>query len=561
MKNNRWPVLGCGLGLRTPHYQTILENFPAVDWFEAVSENYMDSGGRPVRVLEKIRQRYPVALHGTALSIASTDPLNLKYLERLKRLANRIDPFLVTDHLCWSGVNGEELHDLLPVPYTPEAVDHIVRRVRQVQDFLGRNIALENVSTYVTYRHSVMTEWEFIREVAARSGCGILLDLNNIYVNASNHDFDPYDYLENIPVELVAQFHLAGHTDMGDFLFDTHSKPILREVWKLYERALELWGPVSTLIEWDESIPEFSKLLAEAEKAKAIYGRPEFRKPLSKEPVSLGSFREFPPSQTAPTLRKIQEFFRERVTAHGSAVENTVAGFLNPQHGVPGEERLSVYAGGFVARVEEALSEVYEAVRRLLGPENFSDMCHAYAHEEISADYNLNFVGENLAAFLEKKGFLKTFPAAADLAKFEWRVWRAFHAFDGEPLTPQKIASQPPESWDAAKLIFQPSVSLFESRWPVLDLWLARREPSPQKEVKELQDPQWILIGRRSDQVRCERLDPRQYRLLEGLTQGKSLGEACDALADFDAETTPDLERWFGRWIQDGLIRNLGAQP
>ena len=237
MTSHSWTALGCGVGLRSQHYPVITEKWPKVDWFEAISENYMDTGGRPLQILEQVRHHYPIALHGTALSIGSVDPINQKYLERLKKLVDRIDPFIVSDHLCWSSVEGEVLHDLLPLPFTEEAIQHIVQRVSQVQELLGRRILLENVSTYVTYTHSAMPEWEFLTEVARRSGCGILLDVNNLYVNATNHKFDPREYLKNISKESVGQIHLAGHTDMGSFLFDTHSAPIIDRVWELYREA------------------------------------------------------------------------------------------------------------------------------------------------------------------------------------------------------------------------------------------------------------------------------------------------------------------------------------
>ena len=271
MSAGRWPSLGCGVGLRTEHYDDILRDWPRMDWFEAISENFMDSGGRALQVLDAVRRRYPVALHGVALSIGSTDPLDAHYLKRLKALADRIEPVIVSDHLCWTGVEQQQLHDLLPLPFTEEAVRHVAGRVAQVQEFLGRRILLENVSAYVTFRHSTMPEWEFLTAVAERSGCGILLDLNNVYVNAYNHQFDPRDYLRGIPGELIGQFHLAGHTDMGAYLFDTHSAPVIDEVWQLYREALTQWGPVTTLIEWDEDIPPFPRLAEEAEKARAIY--------------------------------------------------------------------------------------------------------------------------------------------------------------------------------------------------------------------------------------------------------------------------------------------------
>ena len=271
MNNNSWPKLGCGVGLRRDHYDVILNEWPRVDWFEVISENFMDTGGRPLHILEQVRSRYPVAFHGVSLSIGSVDPLDKTYLNRLKALIKRIDPFIVSDHLCWTSVDGENLHDLLPLPFTEEALRHIVGRVNQVQEHLGRRILLENVSSYITYQHSVMPEWEFLATVAKQSGCGILLDLNNIYVNSFNHKFDAYDYLKGIPGEFVGQFHLAGHTDMGHYLFDTHSAPVIEPVWNLYREALKQWGPVSTLIEWDEDIPEFPRLFEEMNRAKEIY--------------------------------------------------------------------------------------------------------------------------------------------------------------------------------------------------------------------------------------------------------------------------------------------------
>ena len=242
-----------------------------MDWFEAISENFMDSGGRPLQVLEAVRLRYPVALHGVSLSIGSCDPLNQDYLRRLKELADRIDPAIISDHLCWTRVDGEELHDLLPLPMTEEAVRHVAQRVAQVQDALGRRILLENVSSYLTYQHSTMPEWEFLTAVAERSECGILLDVNNVYVNAYNHCFDPYEYVDAVPPELVGQCHLGGHTDMHDYLFDTHSRPVIEAVWDLYRHVLQRWGPVATVIEWDEDIPEFCRLAEEADRARAIY--------------------------------------------------------------------------------------------------------------------------------------------------------------------------------------------------------------------------------------------------------------------------------------------------
>ena len=271
MTHSPWPRLGFGVGLRTEHYEDVLGDGPRrVDWFEAITENYMDSGGRPLHVLEEVRRDYPVALHGVSLSLGSADDLSVRYLRNLRALVQRIEPVLVTDHLCWTAVNGRALYDLLPLPYTEEALAHVVRRVRHVQDWLGRRILLENPSTYIQFRHSVMTEWEFLAAVAEQADCGILLDVNNVYVSATNHGFDPIRYIDAIPPARVGQLHLAGFTDMGTYLFDTHSAPISDAVWRLYAHAVERFGAGSTLVEWDADIPAFDRLCAEAAHAREI---------------------------------------------------------------------------------------------------------------------------------------------------------------------------------------------------------------------------------------------------------------------------------------------------
>ncbi len=264
------PDLGHGVGLRPKHFGRFLSEAPPVDWMEATSENFMAPGGRPLAVLERVRREVPVVLHGVSLSIGSTDPLNEGYLTELRALADRIEPALVSDHLCWGSHGGRYAHDLWPLPYTEEALAHVVRRVQRVQEKLGRQIALENVSSYVAFRDSTMTEWEFLSEVAERADCGILLDVNNIFVSARNHRFDPAEYLEGIPRDRVVQFHLAGHCDKGTYLFDSHDGQVAGAVWDLYRQAVRRFGRVPTLIEWDDRIPELDELVAQSRTAAAV---------------------------------------------------------------------------------------------------------------------------------------------------------------------------------------------------------------------------------------------------------------------------------------------------
>lgn len=266
------PNLGFGLGLRTEHYETILADKPPVDWFEVITENYLVPGGKPLHYLDRIRADYPMVMHGVSLSIGGTDALNFDYLRQVKTLAERIEAAWISDHLCWTGVNGVNLHDLLPLPYTEEAIQHVVNRVKTVQDFLGRKILLENASSYITYSHSEMSEWEFLGEVVERADCLILLDINNIYVSAHNHGFDPLVYLDNVPANRVQQFHIAGHLNLNNIIIDTHGDSVIDPVWALYEAALRRYGPVSTMIERDDNIPPFGELLAELEMARQIAG-------------------------------------------------------------------------------------------------------------------------------------------------------------------------------------------------------------------------------------------------------------------------------------------------
>jgi uncharacterized protein (UPF0276 family) len=263
---NRWnfPDLGIGIGLRTVHFPHILEHQPQIDWFEVLSENFMDTGGRPLYVLDQVAERYPVALHGVSMSIGSTDPLDLEYLRKLKALAQRTRAHWVSDHLCWTGVQGLNTHDLLPMPYTDEALRHTVERVKTIGEILERPLVVENPSSYVEFAASTQTEWEFLGRLAEEADCGLLLDVNNVYVSAFNHGFDADDYIDALPADRVVQYHLAGHTNKGTHILDTHSDHVIREVWQLYARAWRRTGPVATLLEWDEAIPSFDVVHAEA---------------------------------------------------------------------------------------------------------------------------------------------------------------------------------------------------------------------------------------------------------------------------------------------------------
>ncbi len=286
-----YPNLGAGVGLRSVHFEHILATQPAVDWFEVISENYIDSQGRPRHVLRQIAERYRVVLHGVSLSIGSTDPLDRDYLRKLKALAAETNAAWVSDHLCWTGVLGKNTHDLLPVPFTEATLRHVVERIRIVQDILERPLVLENPSSYVTFAHSTMEEWEFVARMAEEADCGLLLDVNNVYVSSFNHDLEPEEFIRSLPHERIVQFHLAGHSDYGTHLIDTHDHPVIDQVWELYRLAHQLTGGVATLLEWDAKIPPFEVVHAEVLKAKR-FTEPVEEAPRPKADLESGPWNE-----------------------------------------------------------------------------------------------------------------------------------------------------------------------------------------------------------------------------------------------------------------------------
>lgn len=263
-------LCGVGVGYRAEHFEYIDQNKPDIPWLEILIDNYMMDDGPCLYYLDRVAQNHPLTFHGVGMSLGSVDDLNFAYLEKLKQLIEQYQPIYVSDHLCWTSINGYHSHDLLPMPYTAEAIDVVIKHIKQVQDFLGRRILLENVSSYITYKNSAMQEWEFLKIIAEQADCDILLDINNIYVSAINHKMDAMAYLENLPVECVKEMHLAGYTDMATHLLDSHAEKVHLPVWQLYKKALERFGNVPTLIEWDNDIPDFSVLQEEAKKAERI---------------------------------------------------------------------------------------------------------------------------------------------------------------------------------------------------------------------------------------------------------------------------------------------------
>lgn len=542
--------LGHGVGLRSEHFHEILETKPKVDWFEAISENFMDTQGRPLHILEKIRADYPIGLHGTSLSIGSTDGLNSVYLEKLKKLVERIQPAIVSDHLCWSAHAGKRLFDLLPLPFTEESLKLVVNHVDQLQNYLGRKILLENVSAYLSFKHSEMKEWDFLNQVARQSGCGILLDVNNIYVNSFNHGFDAQDYLKGIASDKVFQYHISGHTDKGKFLFDTHVGEVIEPVWQLYATAVRRFGDVSSLIEWDTEIRSFDELMAINEKSREM---------ASVQRTTYSEQRSTPQQVPANDVRctmynlqQVQSMFADEMLGKE---KTKLAETLNDQAGDPGIERVEVYAEGYPARIREALLECYPAIHKILGEAVFTDLALKFSSSRNFRHYNLGRVADDLPDFLQISEWHEPFPFLRDLANLELAVQKSFHA-EIKPVATGADFSEKAAS-DGENLIFnfQPHVFGVRSHWPILDIWNARKLPPQEIKIKVEGRPQAVLVYRRGEQVVCQKAEPLEIGVLQSLIEGNPLGKAFDVMTEAD-DMTP-VQGWFSSWLANGLIASF----
>ena len=544
----RLPGLGHGVGLRSEHFQAILETQPPVDWFEAISENFMDTEGRPLTILEKIRANYPIGLHGTSLSIGSTDRLHPDYLQKLKKLADRIQPAIISDHLCWSSHQDERLFDLLPLPFTQESMQVVVNHLDQLQNFLGRRVLLENVSAYVSFKHSEMPEWEYLNQIAKKSGCGILLDVNNIYVNSFNHGFNSLDYLKGIRPEFVGQYHISGHTNRGKFLFDTHVGEIIQEVWELYAEAVKRFGDVSSLIEWDTEIRSFDELQALNEKSRVVAQQAPSR-PLnpeeSAEPVlpklSVPSF------QTA--LKEIQSWFTQEMLKKN---KTHLAEILNEQAGDSGIERVEVYAEGYPARINEALLENYPAICKVVGDARFAELTGQFAAAGGFHHYNLSRVADHFPYFLQAGPWNVEYPFLRDLAELELAVKQSFHAEIKPAATGSDFFEKAQTEGENLIFEFQEHVFGVRSFWPILDIWNARHLPLQEIKIQMESRPQAVLIYRRGEKVFCQKAEALEVAVLNQLKQGKPLGEAFEVMTE--AEDMTPVQTWFANWLSNGLI-------
>lgn len=539
----RVPDLGIGVGYRVPHYRWVVEERPPMDWFEVLSENFMVDGGSPRYFLERLCDAYPAVPHGVSMNLGGVR--DDEHLARLESLVRRIRPAWASDHLCWVGNAHIRSHDLLPVPFTRAMRDRVVDRVREVQDRLGIPFAIENPSSYLTYRDSVVEEWDFLAEVAEGADCALLLDVNNVFVSSFNHGFDPRRYLDALPLDRVVQVHLAGHSIQEGYRLDTHDAAVCPEVWELFEYVTERLGSVSTLIEWDGDIPTFERLSEEADRAR--FHRDEALKRrdarLAAEPAGPGAFVWPTRSECLP------EDWQDRML-------DTIRGEEPPQPewfaGGPGltpAEQVGVYMSQYRMRIYDALVADVPGLSRLLGDEAES-VLWGYLKENPPRSWTLNRIADRLVPWLQARGA----PGPhIEMARLDRAVMAGFEATDEEPLEPADLVDMPP-------LELQPHVSLLRLGYDVHAFRTLALFEDQEPEV----DPGdfRVVIYRVKRRMRHLELDEGPFRLLELIDQGHEVSNALEQLITegFDpAELAISLRDWFSQYASKGWVQRRGA--
>ena len=549
------PFLGFGLGLRIPHYQHILAETPAVDWFEIISENFMDTDGRPKRKLAEFRERYPIVMHGVAMSIGTADPINSEYMRKLKALKNWLKPAWISDHLCWTGIAHKNSHDLLPVPYTTEALKHITQRIKDVQDFLECPIALENPSTYLEFKSSEIPEAEFIAQMAKDSGCNLLLDVNNVFVTCFNHRLDAKKYIDLLPLDKVIQIHLSGHSNMGTHIIDTHDDHVVDDVWQLYKYTTHKAGrTINTMIEWDDNIPEFSVLFAELEKAKAAAKDAKNFEPLPQLAIIHPPYRANIQTSLVNSQTQMQD-----AILRGNDTSNEPDAWIKSKENFTPSDQLGVYINGYRFRLYNVTAEDYPVLKTAMGHTDFEQLLNDFVNQTHSAHFNIARYSLSLPEFLSQHSTYTSF--AFEVSELESAIAELHDVAETTALTPEHLAGLSPEALIESTLHPRTALRLFEFSYPVNAYYKAVKEdqtppiPTPAKS--------FLAVFRHEDVVWRMELEEQEYHLLQHLFSGLSIGAALEktqtelnaanneGMAD---ELPAKLFSWFSRWQRNGLL-------
>jgi uncharacterized protein (UPF0276 family) len=525
-----------GIGLRAAHYRDFLEGRPRAGWIEVHAENYLAEGGRDVHVLQRVRRDHPVSLHGVGLGLGSAHGIDPDHLQRIRALAGRVEPFLVSEHLSWGAVPGRHLHDLLPLALDEATLGLVAARVARVQDVLKRQILVENVSAYVRFAADTLGEAQFLAELARRTGCGLLLDINNLYVNQRNHGEDALAALAAIPPSLVGEIHLGGHLATPDVVIDHHGAAIAEPVWRLYEAALARFGAIPTLVEWDAGVPPLAVLLAEADKASILLSR------AAAAPARVMRGLPAPPAEPdTAALARLQQDFADALLS--DAAGDALAAVLRP---APLAARLAVYRGNLAGSWTRALAGAFPVVAQLVGDAFFAALAREYGRRHPAAEADLHAFGAGFAAFLDGFPHVADLPYLPDMARLEWLLHRAYYAADAAPLAPAALACVDPETFGQCRLPRHPAAAVFASRWAVVPLWQAHRPGSGVPFPDDVARPSQGLVYRLGWEPDVLALEAADCRALGALEEGATVAEALDEALAIDAgfDLAPRLGQW-----------------
>ncbi|KQW88534.1 hypothetical protein ASC94_24285 [Massilia sp. Root418] len=554
------PALGVGVGLRAPHYRQFLAQRPSAGWLEVHTENYLDQGGWDWHVLQALRRDYPVSLHGVGLGLGSARGFSEQHLERVRELVQAVQPALVSEHLCWGAVFGRHLNDLLPLALNAAALDLLSERVQRVQDRLQRRILLENVSTYVRFRDDAMSEAAFLAALAQRTGCGLLLDVNNLYVNQLNHGEDALAAMAAMTPGTVGEIHLAGHLVTPDAVIDHHGAVVAEPVWKLYEAALRRFGPVPTLIEWDTDIPGLDVLLGEAAKARAIVDRLAITFADAAAASASGNAPADPAAvqraQAPADAARAALADSQQAFAAGLLDIAASATALETFRGEANAHRYALYRGNMSVTWNKTLAAAYPVIRQLVGDDFFSGLSGEYGRAHPSQSGDLNRFGADFAAFLAGFPHTAELPYLPDMARLEWALHRAHYAADSPALSAADLAAMPPELLEEARLPLRPACSLFASAWNVVQLWLAHQPDGPPFPDR-MDLPNHALITRARWKTGVLPLIPAAYAALAELHAGGPAGTALDAA--FDIDEAFDVAAHLQQWLEHAVFLPAGT--
>lgn len=538
-----------GLGLRSPHYRQFLDHRPPVDWLEVHTENFLDQSGFDWHVLQQLRRDYRFSLHGVGLGLGSARGFSESHLERVRSLVERVEPMLVSEHLCWSAVHDRHLNDLLPLTLNHAMLELLGARIGRVQDVLGRQLLLENVSTYVRFHADAMSEAEFMAQLVQRTGCALLLDVNNLYVNQCNHGEDAIAAIAAIAPGSVAEIHLAGHLVTPEAVIDHHGARVAPQVWKLYQAALARFGAVPSLIEWDTDVPALDVLLGEADRARDLARAASAATPHVYAPTAVVVVSPDADADAWSGVAQVQGAFSEAM--FDAVHEARVLGQIKA-----GGDRLALYRGNLTSTWDKVLSSAYPVIRALLGAEFFTPLARAYGQARPSGSADLNQFGDQFASFLAGFEHVAQFSYLPDMARLEWALHRAHYAPDDAPLTAPALAALTPDTFENARFALHRASTLVQSDWAVVPLWFAHQGDGGIGFPDNMNEASCGVVARPLFRPILTSLSPGAHAALAVLDTGGTMGEALDAA--FDIDDAFDIAAHLRQWIDLGL---LAAHP